>query len=225
MKKEEYKAVEEYMFSCMTDSAHDKEHIYRVLYVALDIAGTEEPVDKDILITACLLHDIGRKEQFADPEMDHAVVGAAKARRFLIGRGYSADFADRVASCIAAHRFRTGSAPQSIEAQILFDADKIDVTGSIGIARSLIYEGQVGEPLYTIDEKGNVLDGTNDTEPSFFQEYKYKLEKMYTKFYTRRGSEIAGQRQQAAVSFYNSMLSEVKQSYAAGNGILDEILE
>jgi uncharacterized protein len=48
----------------MTDSAHDKEHVYRVLYVALDIAKYEECADIDVLITASLLQDIGRKEQF-----------------------------------------------------------------------------------------------------------------------------------------------------------------
>ena len=225
MKRSEYEMLEEYMLSCMTDSAHDKEHIYRVLYVALDIAQNEKTVDKDVLIASCLLHDIGRQEQFADSRLDHAEVGAEKARCFLTAHGYSVDFADRVASCIAAHRFRTNSAPESIEAQILFDADKIDVTGTIGIARTIFYKGQVAEPLYTLDENGSVRDGTSDTEPSFFQEYKYKLEKMYTKFYTRRGTEIAAQRQQAAVSFYNSMLSEVRQSYAAGIHIIDEILE
>ncbi len=48
------------MLSCMNDSAHDKEHIYRGLYTALDIAAYEQDVDYEILITACLLHDIGR---------------------------------------------------------------------------------------------------------------------------------------------------------------------
>ena len=46
--------------SCMGDSAHDKEHIYRVLYSALDIAQGEAGVDYDVLIAACLLHDIAR---------------------------------------------------------------------------------------------------------------------------------------------------------------------
>ena len=71
MKKENYELMENYMLSCMEDSAHDKEHIYRVLYHALEIAGEEVDVDYDVLIAACLLHDIGRKEQFADPTLCH----------------------------------------------------------------------------------------------------------------------------------------------------------
>ena len=55
------------MLASTSDSAHDREHIYRVLYNALAIARTEENVDYDILIAACLLHDVGRPEQFADP--------------------------------------------------------------------------------------------------------------------------------------------------------------
>ena len=88
MKRSEYEMLEEYMISCMTDSAHDKEHIYRVLYVALDIAQNEKTVDKDVLIASCLLHDIGRQEQFADSRLDHAEVGAEKARCFLTAHGY-----------------------------------------------------------------------------------------------------------------------------------------
>ena len=55
MTRETYTLLEDYMLSCMEDSAHDKEHIYRVLYAALDIAGTEKDVDMDVLITACLM--------------------------------------------------------------------------------------------------------------------------------------------------------------------------
>lgn len=61
MTKENYLLWEAYMLSCMEDSAHDKEHIYRVLYMALDIARTEQNVNRDVLVCACLLHDIGRK--------------------------------------------------------------------------------------------------------------------------------------------------------------------
>ncbi len=59
MKKEMFTLLESYMLSCMGDSAHDKEHVYRVLYHALEIAKEEKGVDYDVLVSACLLHDIG----------------------------------------------------------------------------------------------------------------------------------------------------------------------
>lgn len=88
MTNETYKILENYMLSCMDDSAHDKEHIYRVLYNALAIAQTEDNVDYDVLIGSCLLHDIGRKEQFENPALCHALVGSEKAYQFLIENGF-----------------------------------------------------------------------------------------------------------------------------------------
>lgn len=225
MTKETYSLIDNYMLSCMEDSAHDKEHIYRVLYSALEIGKTEDHVDFDVLIGACLLHDIGRKEQFENPELCHAMVGGEKAFHFLIKNHFDADYAERVKHCIQTHRFRKNNLPQSIEAKILFDADKLDATGAIGIARTLIYKGIVSEPIYSMLPNGMVSDGSADTQPSFFQEYKYKLEKVYTHFYTQKAMEIAKERQQTAVSFYQNLYQEVSSSYRNGQDELDNLLQ
>ena len=213
------------MLSCMDNNAHDKEHIYRVLYTALEIAQSEQGVDEDILIAACLLHDIGRKEQFENPKLCHAEIGAKKAYAFLISNGFEEGFAKRVAACINSHRFRGDNPPESIEAKILFDADKIDVCGTLGIARTLYYNAFLGEPLYNLDENGNVLSGENDKGVSFFQEYKFKLEKIYSKLQTEKGKEIAESRRQSAVDFYESMLREVTETYNTGKAFLNTAIE
>lgn len=224
MNTQTYNQIQEYMYQCMKDSAHDKDHVFRVLYVALDIAGHETNIDYDVLICACLLHDIGRQEQFENPELCHARIGAEKAYQFLLVKGFSQKYAKRVSDCIKTHRFRANAPPESIEAKILFDADKIDATGTLGIARTIFYKGQVSEPLYTLLPDGQVSDGTRDAAPSFFQEYKFKLEGIYSKFYTSRGTEIARERQQSAISFYNSMVNEVSSSHKAGISILEQII-
>ena len=154
MDRKTYLLLEDYMKSCMKDSAHDKEHIYRVLFTALEIADEEREADRDILIAACLLHDIGRQEQFDDPAVCHAMAGARKAFEFLREHGFSQSFAERVCECIRTHRYRKGDRPESVEARILFDADKIDVAGAIGIARTLVYKGKVSEPLYSVLDEG-----------------------------------------------------------------------
>lgn len=220
MKRTMYQCLERYMRSCMEDSAHDREHIYRVLYMALEIAQGEENVDMDVLIAACLLHDIGRREQFENPARDHAEAGAEKAYQFLKKYGCAEDFCGRVSACIRTHRFRSDCPPESLEAEILFDADKLDVTGAIGIARTLVYKGAVSDPLYSVGEDGTVLDGSCDKNPSFFQEYQFKLKNLYTRFYTRRGAELAAQRRSAAVSFYENLLREVRSSYQDGAELL-----
>ena len=221
MNQDLYQDIEHYMLECMNDSAHDKEHVYRVLYLALDIAKYEKEVDIDVLIIASLLHDIGREEQFKNPNLCHAKVGSEKAYAYLMKKGFSEKTANHIRDCIYTHRFRSDNPPKSIEAKILFDADKLDVTGTIGIARTLLYKATISEPLYSKDNEGNILDGTFDTEPSFFHEFKYKLEKIYDKFYTDRGSKLAKERRQSAISFYNSMLEEIRDCYHNGKSQLD----
>lgn len=219
-----FSKMEHYMKECMGDSAHDKEHIYRVLYTALEIADTEPNVDRNVLVAACLLHDIGREEQFRDPTLCHAAVGAEKAHAFLLGSGFDARFAEDVCRCILTHRYRKETPPESIEAKILFDADKIDVAGLVGIARTLLYKGQVSEPLY-VEHEGEVSKGTVSGEVSFFQEYKYKLENIYGRFFTRRGAEIAATRRHSAEVFYNSLYEEVTEFYQSGRERLAALLE
>lgn len=87
MNKEMYLEIEKYMLSCMNDGAHDRQHIYRVLYTALDLAEGYI-VEKDVLIAAALLHDIGRDAQFKNQECDHAIVGSEMAYQYLINIGF-----------------------------------------------------------------------------------------------------------------------------------------
>lgn len=224
MNKETYCLLENYMLSCMEDAAHDKEHIYRVLYNALEIAKTESHVDYDVLIAACLLHDIGRKEQFENPALCHAVIGSDKAYQFLLSHGFEASYAGQVKKCILTHRYRKSAPPESLEAKILFDADKLDVAGAIGIARTLLYKGIVSEPLYSVLPNGTVSTGENDAEPSFFQEYKYKLENLYSGFYTQKAAEIATKRAPVAAAFYNSLYQEVNETYENGRKELCRVI-
>lgn len=225
MKKALYREIESFMKECMKDSAHDKEHIYRVLYMALDIAEHEDNVDREVLIIACLLHDIGREEQFRNPKLCHAKVGSEKAFAYLIEKGFREEKAANIRDCILTHRYRNDNPPKSMEAKILFDADKLDVSGTLGIARTLIYQGIVSHPIYSVADDGTVLDGTNDTEESFFCEYKYKLEKLYDIFYTKRAGIIAKERQLSAINFYNNMLKDVRDCYTSGNSRIKDILE
>lgn len=225
MDKRKYNQIENYMLSCMEDSAHDREHVYRVLNTALLIARSETEADRDVLVCAALLHDIGRKEQFEDPTLCHARVGGEKAFRFLRKLGCTEAFSSHVRDCIISHRFRENAQPQTLEAKILFDADKLDAAGAMGIARTLLYQGYMGTPLYTTGPEGLILDGAGEKTKSFFQEYKFKLESLYDRFYTETGRALAMERRETAVRFYEGLLQEVRQSQNAGKAVLEAMLE
>lgn len=226
MTKAEYGVIEEYMLTCMKDSAHDKDHVYRVLMGAMAIAREEGSVRMDVLIAACLLHDIGRPDQIADPTLCHAQVGAERAYTFLRGAGWDEERADHVRQCIRTHRFRKSDPPASIEARILYDADKLDVTGATGVARTLQYNGALAEPIYTTAPDGSILDGSGDGEPdSFCREYRYKLQKVYDRFLTAAGARMAAERRAAADAFYMALMDEVTGTVAAGQQVLGSVLE
>lgn len=225
MKKEEYRKIEAYMLSCMQDSAHDKDHVYRVLYNALTIARETPGTDMDILIAACLLHDVGRPEQIADPGVCHAEVGSRKAYAFLREIGWSEARAEHVRRCILSHRYRRSDPPDSIEAKILYDADKLDVTGAVGVARTLMYNGALNEPMYATGPDGRLSDGAEGEPDSFLREYRFKLEKVYDRFLTAPGRELAQQRRAAAQAFVDALLTEMRGPETAGLAALESLLE
>ena len=199
MDKTAYTLIESHMLARMRDSAHDRQHVYRVLDRALDIAETEAGVDYDVLIAACLLHDIGRDRQYENPALDHAAEGGNMAYDFLLSIGWTPERAARVRQCVFTHRYRCSRPPESLEAKILFDADKLDATGVMGVARTLLHQGQVGEPL-----------------ESFAQEYQFKLAKLYDKFYTARGRELAETRRESAARVYEALIEEAREAHNGG---------
>ena len=210
MDEDTYKKIEKFMLEMMKDSAHDILHIYRVMYQAFRIAKKYDEVNKRILIASCLLHDIGRDIQFQNPLQCHAVEGGKMAYTFLKRLGWEESDCRHVQDCITTHRFRTNNSPKTIEAKILFDSDKLDVTGALGIARSLLYKGQVGEPLYTVDENFNIHDGRNPGAPeSFLKECHFKLLKLCNHFYTPEATIIAQGRCEFMQTFFEELVEEI----------------
>ena len=225
MHKAEFSAIEAFMHTHMNDAAHDKFHVYRVLNFALEIAAAEAGVNFDVLIAAALLHDIGRERQFADPSLCHAQTGGEMARTFLTARGWEGPKADHVQACITTHRFRQANPPATLEAKIIFDADKLDAAGALGIARTLIYCGQMNEILYTLDESNHIItENDNSHSETFFQEYTFKLQHVYDKFYTPRANEIAAQMQKTAQHFHKNLHAEITDNHQQGVALLNKVL-
>lgn len=141
------------------------------------------------------------------------------AYSFLLKEGVNVETADAIRAAIRAHRFRSKQISDSIEAKILFDADTIDVTGAIGIARSLQYEGNGAIPLYNVDNEGNLILGEIDQPDCFLREYIFKLQNVYDRLYTTHAKEIAKKRRTAAQIYYAALVSEIVE----GHSTLDRV--
>lgn len=216
--------AQQYMLRCMRqDPAHDCNHVYRVLKLATQIARREGGADMEILILACLLHDIGRPAQHADPACCHAQVGAQMAYDFLFSQNYSPERAAAVRDAILTHRFRSKNPPESLEAKILFDADTLDVTGAMGIARTLQFSGKVNAPIYEADPDQQVQYGKTAERFSFLGEYEFKLKNLYGRFCTETGRQMAQQRRTAAIQFHDALLSEILESHTSLEAILETL--
>jgi uncharacterized protein len=125
------------------DPVHDFDHILRVLALVERI-GELEGADMEILRTATLLHDASGATSGEISRQEHHLASAAVADTVLQEAGWPPDRREAVLHCIRAHRFRGTEAPQSLEAKILFDCDKLDVLGAIGVARTVAYAALAG---------------------------------------------------------------------------------
>ena len=193
------------------DSGHDFDHILRVLALVARI-GEAEGADRGVLRVATLLHDWGRVE--ADSKsLDHAAEAAARARDLLLARGEGADWIEAVTHAIAAHRFRSGPEPRTLEAKVLFDADKLDAIGAIGIARVFAYSGAHSQRLWaprdTIDLARWQESGDDPTEHTAVHEFVVKLSRIKTRLYTETGRVIAEDRHRFMVDFFQRLDAEV----------------
>src|SRR5512138_535888 len=123
--------------------SHDFSHVERVYRLAERIAR-EEGTDLFIVRMAALLHDIGRAEESKanSPEDIHEELSVRMAGPLLDGLGVPGDKKEAILHAIATHRHRRGGEPRTPEAKCLFDADKLDSLGAVGIARSYLWLGE-----------------------------------------------------------------------------------
>lgn len=187
--------------------SHDWDHTGRVLQLCLRI-GRKEKADLDILKLAALLHDIGRAEEDqSNGKICHSRAGATMARNVLEAYGVEQDTIDRVIHCIQTHRFRKRAVPTSKEAKILFDADKLDSIGAVGIGRAFLFAGEVGARLHNneIDVRKTKPYTKEDTA---YREYLVKLRKIKDRLFTKEGKKIGRERHRFMVEFFKRLNRE-----------------
>lgn len=216
-KHEKIKEIVEKELSC---SAHNLDHVMRVYNLCLLLAEHEENVDLHVLIPAALLHDIARVKESNDNtgKTDHAILGSEIAGRILRDLEYGEDKIEEIKHCIASHRFRSGNEPRTIEAKILFDADKLDSLGAIGIARTFMISGQFEQKLSTdLFSKKYMVENTTEngrlkdvSKHSPFIEYEVKLKKIPEKLYTKKAKEIGIDRLNFMNEFFNRLSMEIE---------------
>jgi uncharacterized protein len=194
-------------------SCHDWTHVERVHNLAIRIAE-KEGADIGIVKLSAYLHDIGRKEEMDNKgKICHAERGAELAEKILSKYNLDKDIIKNIKHCILAHRYRNDHKPETIEAKVLFDADKLDSIGAVGVARDFLFAGQHKGLLYFGNEKHVAKDAKDyayTKKDTALLEYYYKLRKVKSGILTRAGKEIAKERHEYMANFFKRFNLEIK---------------
>jgi uncharacterized protein len=201
------------------DPVHGFDHVLRVYRLA-EILAAAENADLEIVHAACLLHDArsntDREDQPADESRsNHHHFSADLATRILAAEGWSEERIASVRHFIQAHRFRDNSTqPRTIEAKVLFDADKLDAIGAVGVARAIAFAVQAGQPFFAYPSSGFLKTGQPAPgEPhSAYHEFVFKLVKIKDRLYTPTARTMAEIRQQKMVFFFEALASEFAET-------------
>ena len=191
------------------EGGHDWFHIERVYKNALLIAH-DEVCDVQIVKLGALLHDI------ADSKFNNGdeLVGPQVAREFLESQKVSEDVKDHVINIIENISFKGGNFEKkfdSIELQIVQDADRLDAIGAIGIARTFNYGGFKNRPLYNPNIAPNLKmskDEYKKNEAPTLNHFYEKLLLLKDKMNTQTGKEIAQERHKFMELFLSQFYAE-----------------
>jgi len=187
--------------------SHDWSHTQRV-YRLCERIGPAEGADMDVLRIAALLHDIGRNVQdSAKGAVCHAKKGAELAVPLVADLSLARIRKENVIHCIRTHRYRGNHVPETVEARVLFDADKLDAIGAVGVARAYLFAGELGAKLHN---PGNDIENTRQysVDDTGYREYRVKLCRIRDRILTDTGKKLADERHAFMVEFFERFINE-----------------
>ncbi|WP_074013366.1 phosphohydrolase [Candidatus Sodalis sp. SoCistrobi] len=204
------------------DKAHDIAHFSRVWKTARKIMQFTD-ADEMIVLAACYFHDVVNLPK-NHPER-HLASRQAALRTQKILADYFPDFPARlyggVAHAIEAHSFSAGITPETLEAKIVQDADRLESLGAIGLARVFHVAGQLGRGLFHAEDPlalHRPLDDVNYT----FDHFQTKLLTLADSMQTELGREMARYNIEYLVTFMSKLCAELKgEYYQLDKGTLD----
>ena len=204
--------IQKYMEEILSSSwwAHDIDHTLRVRDLCLKIWKIEN-ADLEVLEIAALLHDIWRPKEFETKwEICHAQYWAQLAKNFLNNVWYNSEKTNQIVYCISTHRSRRWNEPQTLEAKILFDADKLDSIWAVWIGRAFMYAEQVWAKLH--NDKWITIENTQEysKDDTAYREYILKLCKIKDRLYTNTWKKLAEKRHEVMKMFFDELLDETR---------------
>ena len=192
----------------LTDPAHDLLHIKRVVHNAKQIAVSEN-ADLNIVLPAAWLHDFVVVAKDNPLRNQASKLSADAAILFLQSIHYPSHYFDKIWHAIHAHSFSAKILPESIEAKVVQDADRLDGLGAIGIARCFATAGLMKRAFYSADDplaKNRAWDDSAFTLDHFY----VKLFKTAETLQTETAKTLARSRVEQMKNFISQLALEIE---------------
>lgn len=185
------------------DAAHDINHIKRVVTSAKQLAKAES-ADINVVLPAAWLHDCVSFPKSHPDNKRASVLAGEKAVEFLQSINYPSLYFEQIKHAITAHSYSANIATESIEAEVVQDADRLDGLGAIGVSRCMLVAGKLGSQLYNLDDP--FCDSrTPDSKLAAVDHFYEKLFKTAKTMKTQAGLEEAQKR----VEFMQGFLAQL----------------
>ena len=191
-----------------TDGAHDLGHLARVWTNARAIGLDEPGVDWSVLEAAVWFHDLVNLPKNSPDRARASALSAQAAVIFLEADGFDPAKLPAVAHAITAHSFSAGIPPETLEARILQDADRLEALGAIGLARMFLISGQMGGGMVDMEDP-MALHRPLDDKRFALDHIEVKLLKLPALMQTRQGRLMAEERAEWMMSFRTRLLAEI----------------
>jgi len=190
------------------DPGHDYAHVIRVYNIAERI-GKEEGADMEILLAAVLLHDIIVYPKGSEKRTKSADESAELAEKMLAARSWPRERIERVSYCIKTHSYSKNVDPETLEAKILQDADRLDALGAIGIARTFSVGGSEMRSFYNPQDPFCRMGREPEDTRWTMDHFKAKLLKLEKTMHTDTAKRMAHERTRFMEAFLAQMEKEI----------------
>jgi uncharacterized protein len=197
------------------DGAHDIGHFRRVWKAAAEINREEGGVADDlILLAAAYFHDIVSLPKNDLRRGESSRLSAEKAARLLEEEfaGFPREKIAGVYHAILTHSFSAGIAPETPEARILQDADRLEALGAIGVARVFYTAGQLGAQLFDAEDPLAAARGLDDRRFAL-DHFAVKLLKLPAMMHTAAARRHGEQHAAWMRLFIQKLCSEIDGDY------------
>lgn len=189
------------------DGSHDASHILRV-WQNVQRISREEGGDQTILVAATILHDCVPVAKESAQRSSASALAAKRSAEVLDGLGWADSDIKHVCHAIEAHSFSACIEPQTVEAKVLQDADRLDAIGHIGIARCFYVAGRMGNALYDPADPLAVNRRLDDRQFAL-DHFRTKLLRLMSSFQTDTGRALAAERHEVTRDFVDGLCAEI----------------